>query len=118
MDFDKWKGCVRKVLQPGTFEIDLWVQPGASRTQFVSLHGQPPRLKIQVAAPPESGQANEALLRFLKKSFKGPVFLIGGTSSRAKTVRVQTTDVLLNDILEPLQRKVNSDVSPNPKKKK
>jgi uncharacterized protein (TIGR00251 family) len=81
------------------FELNLWVQPGASRTRIVGLHGDPPRLKIQVAAPPESGKANEALLRFLKKTFGGRVELLAGAASRAKTVRIQTQQAVWDQVL-------------------
>jgi uncharacterized protein len=69
--------------------LKLWIQPGASRTKVVGPHGEPPRLKIQVAAPPVEGAANEELLRFLKKALGVPrssLELVRGTGSRRKDV--------------------------------
>jgi uncharacterized protein (TIGR00251 family) len=39
------------------------VTPGSSRTKLLGLHGE--SLKIAVAAPPEKGKANVALIKFL-----------------------------------------------------
>lgn len=39
------------------------VVPGASRTRVLGRHGD--RIRIAVAAPPEKGKANSALLEFL-----------------------------------------------------
>ena len=67
-------------------EIEIWAQPGASRTRIAGEHGD--RLKIQIAAPPVEGAANEELVRFLKKLLRAPVELVKGAQSRQKTVRV------------------------------
>jgi uncharacterized protein (TIGR00251 family) len=48
------------------------IQPRASRTEVVGLHGDPPRLKIRVAAPPVDGEANEELIAFLSKKLRVP----------------------------------------------
>ena len=69
--------------------LKLHVVPGARQTAVVGLHGD--RLKIKVAAPPEKGRANEALLEFLARSLKVPrqaVQLASGSGSRAKVVAV------------------------------
>lgn len=69
--------------------IHFYVQPSASSTQIVGLHGDPARLKIRLAAPPVEGKANEELLRFLKKTFKLPLSnfrIVRGESSRSKDV--------------------------------
>jgi uncharacterized protein (TIGR00251 family) len=65
------------------------VVPGASRTEVAGLHGD--RLKVKVAAPPEKGAANEALLTFLARRLgvpKSAVRLTGGAQSRAKAVAI------------------------------
>jgi uncharacterized protein len=67
--------------------LKLWIQPGASKTKVAGPHGD--RLKIQVAAPPVEGAANEELLRFLKKTLGVPLSnleLVRGASSRQKDV--------------------------------
>lgn len=48
------------------------IQPRASRTEIVGPHGEPPRLKIRVAAPPVDGEANAELLAYLSKRLKIP----------------------------------------------
>jgi uncharacterized protein len=69
--------------------VKLHVVPGARTTGVAGLHGD--RLKVKVAAPPEKGRANEALLEFLARSLKVPrqaVHLASGAASRAKVVAV------------------------------
>ena len=71
--------------------LRLYVQPRASKTEVVGVHGTPPeeRLKIRIAAPPVDGEANEEVLRFLKKTLGLPssaLALVRGDSSRTKDV--------------------------------
>ncbi len=69
--------------------VKLHVVPGARKTAVAGLHGD--RLKVKVAAPPEKGRANEALLEFLARSLEVPrqaVHLTSGAASRAKVVTV------------------------------
>ncbi len=69
--------------------LHIKAQPKASKTKIVGLHGDPPRLKIKIAAPPVDGQANEALLKFLKEVLEIPLSrlsLIRGATSPAKDV--------------------------------
>ena len=37
--------------------LRIKVQPRASKTQIAGLHGDPPRLKIRLAAPPVDGES-------------------------------------------------------------
>ena len=47
------------------------------------------RLKVRVAAPPERGRANEALVALLREWLGArEVEVVGGFASREKTVRV------------------------------
>lgn len=68
-------------------ELRVWVVPGASRTGLAGLHDG--ALRIRVAAPPEGGAANRALCRYLAKMVGGRVTVTAGTTSRAKTLRVE-----------------------------
>jgi uncharacterized protein (TIGR00251 family) len=68
--------------------------PRASRTQVAGLHGE--RVKIQVAAPPVDGEANETLVRFLARLLGIPrdrVVLATGASGRQKSFLLHDTTV-------------------------
>jgi uncharacterized protein len=70
--------------------LRLRVSPGASRSEVVGRHGE--RWKVRVAAPPESGKANEALLELLAARLDVPrsrLELAAGRGSRDKTVLVE-----------------------------
>lgn len=47
------------------------VVPGARRTRLVGRYGD--AVKAQVAAPPEAGKANQALLKLLAESLEMPL---------------------------------------------
>lgn len=79
-----WTKC------PDGVRIQLQVQPRASRTEVVGLHGD--ALKIRVAAPPVDGAANEAIIRFFADRLDVPrsrVRLTTGASGRRKVVEIQ-----------------------------
>jgi hypothetical protein len=66
-------------------ELQLLVQPRASRDQLVGVQGA--ELKVRLAAPPVDGAANAACCAFFAKLCKLPkshVTLIAGESSRHK----------------------------------
>jgi uncharacterized protein (TIGR00251 family) len=74
---------------PGGVEIDLLVQPRASRTRVVGEHDG--RLKVQIAAPPVEGEANAALVAFLAGALgarRSDVAIVSGDTGRRKTVRI------------------------------
>ena len=69
--------------------IRVTVSPGAARTELVGRHGD--GWKARVAAPPERGRANDALVELLAAALEVPassVRVVGGHSSRAKVVEV------------------------------
>ena len=69
--------------------LTLYVQPGASRTEYAGLHGG--AHKIRLAAPPVEGRANEALIEFLARAFgvrQRDVAIVSGASARHKIVRI------------------------------
>jgi hypothetical protein len=64
--------------------------PGSSRTEIGGLQG--PMLKIKVAAPPEKGKANKALLEFLAgklKLKKSAVQIQSGQTSCVKQIVIR-----------------------------
>jgi hypothetical protein len=86
--------------------ISVIVSPGAARTELVGRHGG--GWKARVAAPPERGRANKALVELLASALevpKGSVRVVGGRRGRAKVVEV--------DELEPaeVERRLSLRVS-------
>lgn len=70
--------------------ITLKVRPGAKRTGFAGKVGQV--WKLQVAAPPVDGKANEAVIRFVAKLVGRParaVTIVSGFTSPMKTIEVE-----------------------------
>ena len=49
------------------WSLSVRVQPGASRTEVAGIVGE--QLKVRVAAPPNDGRANAALLCFVGQAF-------------------------------------------------
>jgi len=67
--------------------LAIHVQPKASKTEYVGLHGD--ALKFRVAAPPVEGAANDALCGHLAALFALPkksVVIKAGGGSRHKRV--------------------------------
>jgi uncharacterized protein (TIGR00251 family) len=76
------------VAGPST-RLRLRVSPGASRSEIVGRHGE--AWKVRVAAPPESGKANDALVALLASTLgvsRSGVEIVSGHGSRDKTVVV------------------------------
>ena len=74
----------------GTWLLQLWIQPKASKPGFAGIHGD--RLKVRVAASPVDGRANRELVRFLAGILElapASIELVAGFTSRQKTVRIE-----------------------------
>jgi uncharacterized protein (TIGR00251 family) len=72
--------------------VSVHVQPRASRNEIVGVHGA--ALKVRLQAPPVEGAANDALIALLAERLgvaRSAVRVIGGTTSRAKTVEIDDT---------------------------
>jgi uncharacterized protein (TIGR00251 family) len=70
--------------------LRLRIQPRASRTEVVGLHGD--TVRIRLSAPPVDGAANEELIRFLAATLGVPtraVEITAGHGGRQKTVLVR-----------------------------
>jgi uncharacterized protein (TIGR00251 family) len=69
--------------------LRLRVSPGARRSEFVGRHGD--AWKVRVAAPPEGGRANEALVGLLAERLELPrraVTVVSGHAARDKIVQL------------------------------
>jgi uncharacterized protein len=74
--------------------IVVTVSPGASRTELAGRHGE--GWKARIAAPPERGRANEALLDLLAETLDFPrsrLAVVAGRTSRRKIVEVEGLDL-------------------------
>lgn len=72
-----------------TVRIEIYVQPGASRTELAGTHAG--LVKIRVAAPPVENAANRALIEFLAALLSVPrrsVTVISGNTHRRKLVEI------------------------------
>ncbi len=84
-------------------QLVVLVQPRASRSRVLGEHDG--RLKIALAAPPVDGEANQALLDFLRESLgvrRSDVELLEGHASRRKRLLVR--GVAARDIMARLAR--------------
>ena len=73
--------------------VHLKVVPGGSRSGLAGTYGD--RIKVKVAAPPEGGKANKAVLALLADVLGAPVrdlLLVRGTTQPLKTVEVRGLD--------------------------
>jgi len=83
---------------PEGVRVSILVQPKASRTRVREIHDR--CLKIQIAASPVEGQANEELVRFLSKALgvkRSDIRIARGGTSRRKVIEllgVSREDVL------------------------
>jgi uncharacterized protein len=69
--------------------LHLRVSPGATRSRIVGRHGE--GWKIHVAAPPEDGRANAAVVRLIADTVsvsRGAVSLVAGHDSKDKIVEL------------------------------
>jgi uncharacterized protein len=73
--------------------VRLRVSPGANSAHVVGRHGE--AWKVRVAAPPEGGRANEAVVRLLAETLSLPrdaVTLVSGQGARDKIVQLAGLD--------------------------
>lgn len=77
------------VVTPQGTRLRLRVKPGARKSAIVGVHGG--ALKVSVAAPPERGKANAAVVALLAEALGLPasaITIASGTASQDKVVRI------------------------------
>jgi len=70
--------------------VRVYILPGASQTAVCGIHGDAVRIRLSVVA--EKGAANKALAALLAERCgvrKNAVWIVRGTVSRHKTVRIE-----------------------------
>jgi len=73
--------------------VRLRVSPGARRTELVGRHGE--AWKVRVAAAPDRGRANEAVLDLLSRELELPrsaLSIVSGHTAREKVVLLEGLD--------------------------
>lgn len=74
--------------------LKLYIQPGASRSEFAGEFDT--RLKLRIKAPPVDGKANEEVIRFLSKFLqisKRNIKILRGETSRKKDLLIEGLDL-------------------------
>lgn len=88
----------------GRLVFSIRVSPGAAKTRILGEHAG--ALKVSVAAAPEKGKANKAVIEFLADVLgvrKADVAVVSGETSRDKRVAVRGLDAkALSDRLSAL----------------
>lgn len=85
---------LRLETREGRVRFAVRVQPRASRSEIVGLHGD--ALKVRLAAPPVEGAANVALVELLADVLgvaRRSVRIVSGATARAKIVEVDGASV-------------------------
>jgi uncharacterized protein (TIGR00251 family) len=89
----------------GGTRIRLRVKPGARKAAIVGVHGG--ALKLSVAAPPERGKANRAVIALLAEALDIPpsaVTIAVGETSQYKVAEIALPPAAVRAILDPRER--------------
>jgi uncharacterized protein len=78
--------------------LRLRIVPGARRSGIVGRHAE--GWKVRIAAAPEAGKANEALLRLLSRTLGLPRRDLELTRGRASRDKVVTFEGLTSDVVD------------------
>lgn len=89
-----FKNLKKQLIDRGEIYFRVKIHPGTPRSCFKSVLEDGGELiyKLDIAAPPVQGKANQALISFLAKEFsvdKNNVKIINGAGARNKLVKVQ-----------------------------
>ncbi|MFC0180863.1 DUF167 family protein [Thorsellia kenyensis] len=84
-----------------SIKLALYIQPKASRDQWVGWHGD--EYKLAITAPPVDGKANEHVIKLLAKTFRVPkknIVIINGELSRHKRVEIIAPEIIPESLVE------------------
>jgi uncharacterized protein len=87
--------------------LSVTVSPSAARSELVGRHGD--GWKARIAAPPERGRANQALVELLAEALGVPrseVRVVAGQTAKAKVVEVDGLEA--EDVERRLERQLSS----------
>lgn len=76
-------------MQGDDLRLEVLVSPRSARNRIMGVHDE--RLKIQLAATPVDGKANDALIRFVAETVgiaRAQIEIVGGLSSKRKVLRL------------------------------
>jgi uncharacterized protein len=68
--------------------ISVHVKPGSKSDEILSYDESTKTLKVSLKAPAQDNKANEALIKFLSKTFKKKIRIKSGLTSKHKLVEV------------------------------
>ena len=80
-------------MEPST-RLRLRVSPGSRRSEIVGRYGD--GWKVRVAAPPEDGRANDAVVELLSEQLEIPrrsISIVSGHTAREKVVQMDGIDL-------------------------
>jgi uncharacterized protein (TIGR00251 family) len=89
--------------------ITITVSPGAARTELVGRHGD--GWKARIAAPPDRGRANEALVELLAETLglaRDRIQLSTGHTSRRKVIVIEVEGLDAEEIGRRLEAPARS----------
>ena len=80
----------RQLKNRGELYLRVKVRPGAVKTTVIKVMDDE-TIKIDIAAPPIKGKANQELIKFLAKEFdilKNNVKIVSGAGERVKLIKI------------------------------
>ena len=83
--------------------MDLIVSPSSPRSEVQGLDQWRKRLIVKVRAPPEKGEANDAVESLISELFHASAVVVRGHTSRMKTVEIRIGKKKVLETLEGLR---------------
>jgi uncharacterized protein (TIGR00251 family) len=93
----KRKANIIEAAKTGCY-LNIEASPGAKRSEIAGADVWRGALKVSVAAPPVSGQANEELVAMMEAVFpeaKGSIALTKGSKSHSKTLFIPLREAII-----------------------